>query len=108
MSNAWVLYQTGSFVLGYMLSVTQFPDQFREEVYWLSESGELLGMLPCLGAGPRSFLSATLNPRPSSGSVAATSHYQTMEEKGLEEEEDSGGHYVFFNDGQGGICCIRN
>lgn len=105
-SNAWVLYQTGSFVLGYMLSVTQFPDQFREEVYWLSESGELLGMLPCLGAGPRSFLSATLNPRPSSGSVAA--HYQTMEEKDLEEEEDSGGHYVFFNDGQGGICCIRS
>ena len=97
----------GSFVLGYMLSVTQFPDQFREEVYWLTESGELLGMLPCLGAGPRSFLSATLNPRPSSGSVAATSHYQTMEARGL-EEEDNGGLYVFFNDGQGGICCVRN
>lgn len=109
MINAWVLYQTGSFVLGYMLSVTQFPDQFREEVYWVSESGELLGMLPCLGAGPRSFLSATLNPRPSSGSMAATSQYRAMEEKDLEEEEeDSGGHYVFFNDGQGGICCIRN
>ena len=35
-----------------MVSVTQFPDQFREEVYWLSESGQLLAVLPVVGKGP--------------------------------------------------------
>jgi len=86
------------------VSVTQFPDQFREEVYWLSEDGKLLGMLPCLGAGPRSFVSATLSPR--SGYAASTPVSPPTQGRGLGDEED-GGLYMFFSDGQGGICCVR-
>jgi len=89
---------------GYLVSVTQFPDQFREEVYWLSEDGKLLGMLPCLGAGPRSFVSATLGPR--SGNAASTPVSPHTRGRGLGDEED-GGLYMFFSDGQGGICCVR-
>ena len=82
-------------VAGYMASVTQFPNRFREDVYWLSESGKLLGMLPCLGEGPRSFVSATLDANPA------------LQENGEFQEDDGGGLYVFFSDGHGGICCIR-
>ena len=60
-------------------------------------AGKLLGMLPCLGAGPRSFTSATLPPHGSRG------------EGGWEGEGEggSGGLYVFFSDGQGGVCCVQ-
>ncbi len=85
------------------MNVTQFPDQFREEVYWLSETGRLLGMLPCLGAGPRSFVSATLPPRPK----AAAPPTSPTAVGGREEDEEEGGLRVFFSDGQGGICCVR-
>ena len=78
--------------IGYMLSVTHFPDLFREEIYWLSEMGRLLGVLPCVGSSPRSFYSATLQPRVVSDDQV---------------EEESGGLYVFFSDGHGGIACLR-
>lgn len=79
-----------------MLSATQFPDRFREEMYWISETGRLLGVLPCLGAGPRSFISATLPPRPQSPGSPVSA------EGGRE-----GGLHVFFYDGKGAICCVR-
>ena len=56
-------------------------------------------MLPCLGAGPRSFTSATLPPRGSRGEGGG-------EGEG-EGEGGSGGLYVFFSDGQGGVCCVQ-
>ena len=95
-------------IAGYMVSVTQFPNQFREDIYWLSEVGKLLGMLPFLGKGPRSFVSATLEPRCSQPQTTPTSPLpKAVEENRQLEDDDGGGLYVFFNDGLGGICCIR-
>ena len=81
-----------------MVSVTQCFDHFREEIYWLSESGQLLGVLPAVGRGPRGFFSVTLDKssKPSSSSVS-----------GGDEDGDDGGLYVFFDDGMGGIACLR-
>ena len=102
-----------------MVSVTQFPDSFREELYWLSESGLLLGMLPCLGAGPHSFLYATLAARPpppcattDQGEPLSPSAVDTSTtDQGVPPtdtvEDDGSGLYVFFSDGQGGIVCVR-
>ena len=61
-------------------------------------SGKLRGMLPCLGPGRHSFLSVTLPPPPPSS--------QREEEEG-EGEDEEGGQCLFFNDGQGGVCCIQ-
>lgn len=65
-----------------------FPDRQREDVYWLSREGKLIGVIPCLGAGPRSFCSKFLDV-PS------------------ENTQDHSGVYVFFNDGYGGIASVR-
>ena len=69
---------------------------------FLLHVGKLLGMLPCLGPGPHSFTSATLEPRASTqlGGMAGSSCAE-------DEEDDGSGLYVFFSDGQGGVCCIR-
>ena len=87
------------------MSVTQFPDHFREEVYWLSESGQLLGVLPAVGKGPHGFFSAILaNSKSSSSSVVSPSVAGVVQE---EDADGDGGLYVFFNDGMGGIACLR-
>ena len=92
------------------MSVTQFPDHFREEVYWLSESGQLLGVLPSIGHGPHGFFSATLGPssKPSSllhpGSRRVGNSKEDMDDV---SDTDDSGLYVFFNDGMGGIVCLR-
>ena len=65
-----------------------FHDRQREDVYWLSKEGKLLGVIPCLGAGPRSFCSKFLDVPSQNG-------------------EDHSGVYVFFNDGYGGIGSVR-
>ena len=90
-----------------MVSVTQFPDHFREEVYWLSESGQLLGVLPALGKGPHGFFSATLSSRPSLPVGHATPTAGLGAVTPTEDDSDDGGLYVFFSDGMGGIVCLR-
>ena len=70
----------------------------------LCHAGQLLGMLPCLGAGPHSFISATLEPRPEPDRVTSFSSGPPQEET---EVDDGSGLYVFFSDGQGGLCCVR-
>ena len=95
---------------GYIASVTQFPDHFREEIYWLSESGQLLGVLPSVGQGPHGFFSATLSPK-SSSSLHKTSVEATSKDGAAgyddDNDDDSAGLYVYFNDGMGGIVCLR-
>ena len=56
--------------------------------------GQLKGVLPCLGAGPRSFLSVTLSGR---GGKCVD----------VEEAADRQGLYLYFNDGQGAIACMQ-
>ena len=90
------------------MSVTQFPDHFREEIYWLSESGQLLGVLPSMGKGPHGFFSATLDPK-SSSSLHKRSGGAILKDDASTGDcnDDGGGLYVFFNDGMGGIVCLR-
>jgi hypothetical protein len=75
-------------------------------VYWLSESGKLLGVLPSVGKGPHGFFSATLGPK-SSSSLHKGRVDTTFKDDASCDDEDSGGLYVFFNDGMGGIVCLR-
>ena len=82
-----------------MISASQFPDSFRTDIYWLSTRGSLLGMLPCLGSGKRSFFSISLPPKIPSKCLENKSE--------ILEKEYEGGMYVYFDDGTGGICCIR-
>ena len=65
-----------------------FHDRQREDVYWLSREGKLVGVIPCLGAGPRSFCTKYLDVP-------------------LENGEDCSGVYAFFNDGYGVIGSVR-
>ena len=67
-----------------------FYDRQREDVYWLSREGRLLGMIPCLGSGPHSFCTKYLEYKSSRG-----------------DDEDLSGTYTFFNDGYGGISSVR-
>ena len=71
-------------------------------MYWLSEPGKLLGVLPSVGKGPHGFFSITLSPRSSSslhqGRVDAVA---LKDETSCDGYDDSGGLYVFFNDGMG-------
>ena len=89
------------------MSVTQFPDHFREEVYWLSESGQLLGVLPSVGKGPHGFFSATLGPKSSNSLHKRNGAATFLKDDAGCDNDDSGGLYVFFNDGMGGIVCLR-
>lgn len=88
------------------MSVTQFPDHFREEVYWFSELGQLLGVLPSVGKGSHGFFSANL-PAKSSSSLHKTSGATILRDDASCQDDDSEGLYVFFNDGMGGIVCLR-
>ena len=87
--------------------MTQFPDHFREEIYWLSESGQLLGVLPSVGKGPHGFFSATLSPKSSSSLYKRNGAATSLKDDASCDDDDSGGLYVFFNDGMGGIVCLR-
>lgn len=78
-------------MLGYIVCASQFADSFRSNLYLLSNTGILLGVLPCLGLPPYSFYSSSLPARLSSNN----------------EVLDDGGIHVYFHDGVGGICCIR-
>ena len=89
------------------MSVTNFLDHFREEVYWLSVTGRLQGVLPCLGVGPRSFFSVALDCKQVD---AGTLQGGGLMDEGVTEEEDKCGEeglFVYLNDGQGAIACIR-
>lgn len=92
------------------MSVTQFPDHFREEIYWLSESGQLLGVLPTVGKGPHGFFSTVLDKSKLSPSRTTPQPVAGEMQKGCGDDDDvddDGGLYVFFNDGMGGIACLR-
>ena len=81
------------------MNVSHFPDHFREEIYWLSEFGQLLGVLPALGIGPRGFFSAKLDE-----SSKCSGQRTCSAVRGI---DDDGELYVFFNDGMGSITCLR-
>ena len=66
-----------------------FHNRQREDVYWLSREGRLLGVIPCLGSGPRSFCT------------------KFLEHKSSSEDDDHSGTYTFFNDGYGGISSVK-
>ena len=77
-------------LLGYLVVSSVFHNRQREDVYWLSREGRLLGVIPCLGSGPHSFCTKFLEHKSSS-----------------EDDEDPSGTYTFFNDGYGGISSVR-
>lgn len=77
------------------MCVSQFPDSFRMELYLLSFDGSLLGILPSLGKGYHSFFSVALPP----------CYADPLDKES--EEVYAGGVHVYFNDGLGGICCLR-
>ena len=91
------------------MSVTQFPDHFREEIYWLSESGQLLGILPAVGKGPHGFFSTVLDKSKLSTTHTAPQPVVGEMQKDQKDcgDDDDRGLYVFFNDGMGGIACLR-
>ena len=96
------------------MTTTQFPNHFREDLYWISESGRLLGVLPCLGGGPKSFLSATLDPgKPPSPPRQGQQGTREGEGEGEGEEGEGGGEeegerlFVYFSDGRGAVCCVQ-
>lgn len=86
--------QSCFFLLGYIISTSNFVDHFREELYWLSVNGQLQGILPCLGMGPRSFFSVTLPLGCKGGS-------------NIKDGKDEHAHFLYFNDGQGAITCVH-
>ena len=77
-------------LLGYLVASSVFHNRQREDIYWLSREGRLLGMIPCLGSGPHSFCTKFLEHKSSS-----------------EDGEDCFGTYTFFNDGYGGISSVK-
>lgn len=84
--------------LGYLVSCSQFPDSFREDLYWLSSEGRLQGMLPCLKGHSHSFFSTVLPSRTVPSADAEREPIESVE---------NGGLHVYFDDGHGGICCIK-
>ena len=78
-------------LLGYLVATSVFHNRQREDVYWLSREGRLLGIIPCLGSGPHSFCTKFLEEPKSP----------------KEDEEDVSGTYTFFNDGYGGISSVK-
>ena len=82
---------------------------FRDEICWISNSGQLLRVLPVVGKGPHGFFSVFLqNPRKPKSSSDHSRSAQVLEDKKITKCDDDGsGLYVFFNDGMGGISCLR-
>ena len=52
--------------IGYLVASSVFHNRQREDVYWLSREGRLLGVIPCLGSGPHSFCTKFLEYKLSS------------------------------------------
>ena len=68
-------------------------DRKRENVFWLSREGRLIGVIPCLGtvgSDPHDFCTKFLEHKSSS-----------------EDDKDFYGTYTFFNDGYGRISSVR-
>ena len=42
-------------LLGYLVVSSVFHNRQREDIYWLSREGRLLGVIPCLASGLHSF-----------------------------------------------------
>ena len=53
-------------LLGYLVANSVFHNRQRENVYWLSREEGVLGVIPCLGSGPRSFCTKFLEHKSSS------------------------------------------
>ena len=69
-------------LLGYLVASSVFHNRQREDVYWLSREGRLLGVIPCLASGPHSFCTKFLEHKSSS-----------------EVDKDISGTHTFCNDG---------
>ena len=67
-----------------------------------------MGVLPAVGKGPHGFFSATLesSKKSSASSLHSAKTLRSFGEEGSLDDDDSG-LYVFFNDGMGGISCLR-
>ncbi|XP_065178328.1 uncharacterized protein LOC135809001 [Sycon ciliatum] len=80
----------------------------REELYWFSEDGRLLGFLPMLGSGPHSFypvLSCSLTP--ASSPTSPTSPSFATAEGSSQRRIDQEGLRVYFSDGHGAFACAK-
>ena len=77
---------------GHIVVSSLVRDQTREEMYWLTTDGRLCGIVPCLGHEPHSFLALT-----------QTDSGELMPHEGGEEADI----LLYFNDGQGAICCVK-
>ena len=81
-----------SFLVGHIVVASLVEEQTREEMYWLSTDGRLCGIVPGLGHEPHSFLA--LN-KTESGELM-------LYEAGMMTDV-----LLYFNDGQGAICCTK-
>ncbi len=77
---------------GHIVVSSLVKDQTREEMYWLAEDGRLRGIVAGLGHEPHSFLALD----------QAETGELMPHDGGLETDV-----LLYFNDGQGAICCIK-
>lgn len=77
---------------GHIVVSSLVKDQTREEMYWLAPDGRLRGIVPCLRHEPHSFLALD----------QAESGELMPHEGGVETDI-----FLYFNDGQGAICCTK-
>ncbi|CAH1785191.1 unnamed protein product [Owenia fusiformis] len=85
---------------GFLITATLNRDSdtlYREHLYRFSTENKLVSLLPCLGRGPHSFTTTFLTE-----DNELRQKYEHLN-NGLGEE----GHYTFFSDGHGAICCIN-
>ena len=69
-----------------------FQEHFREEMYWLSKEGRLVGVIPSLGCGPHGFLPLCPDK---DGNLS-------------KQFDDTADHLLlYYADGHGGICCSK-
>ena len=78
--------------VGHIVVPSLVKDQSREEMYWLAPDGWLRGIVPCLRHEPHSFLALDLAE---SGELLPY------------EGEVDADILLYFNDGQGAICCTN-
>ena len=77
---------------GHIVVSSLVKDQTREEMYWLAEEGQLRGIVAGLRHEPHSFLAL----------AQAETGELMPHDGGLETDI-----LLYFNDGQGAICCIK-
>jgi hypothetical protein len=90
------MYKNLFFTVGFLASVTQdmiSGPQYRGHVYRYGYDGQLLGVLPCLGPGPRSCCPVHLD-----GNPALTDSDTHIGKPGW---------HVYLRDGHEGIVGIR-